>query len=76
MELVDDQGENFDDHKRSFSFGGEFWVGNRAFQVLGLQPHLVFFFKGFETLTVSRGHDLAGKFMSGKSFIFDGIEEF
>ena len=57
-------------------FWGKFWVGNRAFQVLSLQPYLVPFFKGFETLMVSGGHDLAGKFVSGKSFISGGIEGF
>ena len=76
MELVGDQEENFGDCEGSFSFGGEFWVGNGVLQVLSFQPHLVFLFKGFEILMVSGKHDLAGKFMSGESFIFDGIEEF
>ena len=56
--------------------GGKFWVGDRVFQVLGLQPHLVSLFKGFEILTVFEGHYLAGKFMGGKSFISGGIKGF
>ena len=76
MKLIGHQEEDFGDYEESFSFGGEFWVGDGAFQVLGLQPHLVSFFKGFETLTVSEGHDLAGKFMRGKGFISGSIEGF
>ena len=74
MELVGNQKEDFGDHEGSFSFRGELWVGNRAFQILGLQSYFVSFFEGFETLTVSGGHDLVGKFMSGKSFISGSIE--
>ena len=35
MELICDWGEDFDDCEGSFTFGGELWVEDRAFQVSG-----------------------------------------
>ena len=37
-------------------YKGEFWVDDGVFQVLGFQPYLIFFIKGFETLVISGGH--------------------
>ena len=51
-ELIGDEGEDFDDCKRSFTFGGKFWVGDGAFQVPGLQPNLVAFGKWSESSVV------------------------
>ena len=74
--MVGGWGKNFDDYEGSFSFGGEFWVGNGAFQVLGLQLYLVSFFEGFEILMVSGEHDLVDKFMRGEGFISGSVEGF
>ena len=35
MELIHDGGEDFDNREGSFSFGGEFWVGDGTFEVSG-----------------------------------------
>ena len=61
--------------KGPFLLGVNFGLAIECFR-FGLQPHLVSFFEGFETLTVSGGHDLVGKFMSSKSFISGSIEDF
>ena len=50
-------------------FEGKFGVGDGAFQVSGLQPDLVSFNEGCESLVVTQGHNLVSEFMGSKSFI-------
>jgi len=59
LELVDDGGEDFGDGEGTFTFWGEFWVSDRAFQIPGFEPDLVSFAKGGEASTGAGGHDLS-----------------
>ena len=52
-ELICDRGEDFDDREGSFTFWGELWVGDRSFEVPGLQPDLVSFGEGSESSVVA-----------------------
>jgi len=47
-ELVNDGGEDFGDGKGSFSFWGEFWVGDRSFVISGFKPDFVSLVEGGE----------------------------
>ena len=71
-ELVCDGREDFDDREGSFTFGGEFRVGDGAFEVPGFKPDFVSFDEGGESSVVARGHDLAGEFVGGKGFVSSG----
>ena len=51
-ELVCDGGENFDNCEGSFTFGGELWVSNRAFQIPSFQLDFVAFGERSESSVV------------------------
>ena len=75
-ELVHDRGEDLDDCEGSFTFRGEFWIGDGAFKVSGFKPDFVSLGERGESSVVARGHDLAGEFVGGEGFVSSGDEGF
>ena len=73
-ELVRDRREDFDDCEGSFTFGGELWICNGAFEVSGFEPDFVAFGEGSKSSVVMRRHYLAGEFVCGEGFVSSGDE--
>ena len=73
-ELIGDGGKDFDNREGSFTFRGEFGVGNGAFEISGFEPDLVSFGKGGESSVVTRGHYLVSELVCSEGFVSSGNE--